>query len=69
MPRKAMLVGHSVEIFFKNHLLTPTKAAQEGKKWFSSVAPLSAWSWSLQFKLSKRKLASIDTIRMEEFPF
>ena len=65
MPRKSMLVGHSSEFFY--YLLTPTKAAQEGKKLV--VIGSSFISMELVVAMSKRKLASIDVIGLEEFPF
>ena len=49
------------------HLLTPTKAAQEGKKLV--VIGSSFISMELVVAMSKRKLASIDVIGLEEFPF
>ena len=49
------------------HLLTHTKAAQEGKK--VVVIGSSFISMELVVAMSKRKLASIDVIGMEEFPF
>ena len=51
----------------KNHLLMSPKAAQEGKKLV--VIGSSFISMELVAALSKRKLASIDVIGMEEFPF
>ena len=65
MPRKSMLVGHSIEQ--KKHLLMPTKAAQEGKK--VVFIGSSFICMELVVAMSKRKLASIDVIGSEEFPF
>lgn len=48
-------------------MLTPTKAAQEGKK--VVVIGSSFISMELVVAMSKRKLASIDVIGLEEFPF
>lgn len=60
-----MLVGHLSEK--EIHLLTPTTAAQEGKK--VVVIGSSFISMELVVAMSKRKLASIDVIGLEEFPF
>lgn len=64
MPRKLMPVGHSSE--HKTFAHDP-KAAQEGKKLV--VIGSSFISMELVNALFKRKLASIDVIGMEEFPF
>lgn len=61
-----MLVGHLHEKK-RFHLLTPTKAAQEGKR--AVVIGSSFISMELVVAISKRKLASIDVIGLEEFPF
>lgn len=68
-PRRLMLVCHniSMQVNIDDLTLPPLSAAQEGKNMV--VIGSSFISMELVVAVCKRKLASINVIGMEEFPF